>query len=1186
MTFLHDLLADQATAAPDETAAIYGQSSATFGEVQTQADRVAAGLQRLGVRPGDRVGLHLSRSLNLLPAVFGLLRSGAVCVPVDPEDPAERRTGILEFSRARYLLTERALLATPCPAGVQQIAVEDLLEIPADSAAERAAHSATDVPLEDDAPAFVFYTSGSTGVPKGVMLSHRALLSGQRWLQATFPLECGDRQLLRTTLSITNLVREVFWPMLSGGAVVIVPPGGHKDPDQLVDIIDRYRVTTMMVVPALLAGMLDNPVLAANTSLKYVFCSSDVMPGSLPAAFFATGHPARLFNVYGLTEALYCSYWECLPGTEYEGFVPVGNPAELTPHVLDDQLRAVPAGQTGELCLSGVGIADGYDRLPELMAAKFAATSWGRVFRTGDLARRADDGRLELLGRMDDQVKIAGYRVELGEVQARLLEVPGVDGAVVAGRRDTAGHQRLMAYLTCPQRPPTAAQIRAHLAGRLPEYMIPAAFTVIDRIPLTHNGKVDRPALADVEGARFELAEEYTAPRTALEAYLCEAWAQTLCLPRVGIHDNFFALGGDSVQGFLISARAHRDGIGLSATQVFATPTIAETAGAIDGLDGSGLDGSGLDGAGLDGAGLDGAGAATTAGRRLLSLPDDDVVAVRERSLDPAGVRAVYPLTEMQKGMLFHSLLDPDSGVYFEQFLYRIDGELDLAAYEQAWRRVVDRHEILRVWIGVRGLAEPLQVVQQRADLQWTQLDWSAHPEAEQATLLEEHLRQDRHRGFPFDRAPLFRLALIRLGPAQFRLVMSYHHLILDAWSLFVLLRDSLELYHSEREVRAPELAPPRTFGDYVAFMEHEDVAAARDYWKQRLAGLCEATVIGRSERLGLSASSQELHAEASLDLGPSLTKRLLEYGKAHQLTLNSLVQGAWAVVVGGMSGRRDVCFGITITHRPVALAGVEDIVGIFINSLPMRVDLDPAQPIGSWLQYVQRTQVAARSHDHYSLPMIQQHSELPSGQPLFESLLIFENFPRGTGWTGRGGIDVRQERYVGWTNYPFAIEAMPQEQLYFQVKYDLAFFDEESVANILDAFREVLEAVAGGGSETLGKLVEAVGHRRAANGHADEGQADQSHGTAFPVRGTARTAQVYRAPSTDDEAVLAEVWRQVLRVDRVDVDTPFLALGGSSLAAMRVVALAQEAGIDLELRSLFTSEGTVSRLAADMAQG
>ncbi|MFD9498283.1 amino acid adenylation domain-containing protein [Streptomyces sp. NPDC060035] len=1160
MSFLHDLLTAQATSAPTHIAALHGDSSTSYAQVEREADRIAAALVAEGVRPGSRVGLHMSRSLALLPALFGVLRAGGVCVPVDPEDPADRRSTILEYSGAELVLTERALLDEPAPDGARALAVEDLLD-------GDAGLLAGTVELAPDALAFIFYTSGSTGTPKGVMLTHRALLSGQKWLQSTFPLQPGDRQLLRTTLSITNLVREVFWPVLSGGAVVIVPPGDHKDPDRLVELINSGGVTTLMVVPALLSGILENPAFAANTSLKYVFCSSDVMPGALPEKYFATGLPARLFNVYGLTEALYSTYWECLPGAVYDGFVPVGHPAELTPQVLDAGLAPVAPGETGELCLAGVGIAEGYDRLPELTAAKFAETAQGRVFRTGDLARQSEDGCLELLGRMDDQVKIAGYRVELGEVEARLLEVPGVTGAVASGLRGAGGHQRLVAHLTCTDEPPTAAAIRAHLTDRLPYYMVPAAFTVIDAIPLTHNGKVDRRSLHELQGAHLDLAEEYTAARNELESYLCTLWSETLELPAVGIHDNFFALGGDSIQGFLISAKANREGISLSATQVFVTPTVAETAAFIEeqrrtrpGLTES----------------------FTPEG---FTLADEDLAAVRASAADLDGIEAVYPLTEMQKGMLFHSLLDPDSGVYFEQFLYAVDGEVDLDAYHQAWQQVVDRHEILRVWIATKGLSEPLQAVQNTAELGWTVLDWSGRTEAEQAELLEGYLDEDRRRGFAYDRAPLFRLTLVRLGATSYKLVMSYHHLILDAWSLFVLLRDSLEIYHSKLEGRLPELRPTRSFGDYVAFLEQEDIAGARDYWMNRLAGFRRPTVIGRSAQLGLSASSQEMHAEARLDLGEELTERLLAFGRANQLTLNSLVQGAWAVVVGGCSGQDDVCFGITITHRPVALAGVEDIVGIFINSLPMRVGLEPEQPIGRWLQQIQRTQVAARSHDHYPLPLIQQRTDLPSGQPLFESLLIFENFPRGTGWSGRGGVNVRQERYVGWTNYPFAIEAMPEEQLFFQVKYDLAFFDAESVDRILGAFRGVLESIADGGTESVGKLAEHIAANRP--GPAAEPLPEGAAARAlFPARGTAATSEIATAPSTEDEIALARIWAQVLQVEQVDIHAAFLALGGSSLAAMRLVALAQAEGFDFELSELFTENGTVHRLAADEADG
>lgn len=1147
--YLHDLLTVQAAENPAGTAASYDDLSVSFEEVERRASLVALSLAESGVRAGTPVGLHMSRSLDLLPAIFGVLRSGAVCVPVDPEDPPDRRATILSSSGTTHVLTERALSAAVHPAGAQVISIEDAL-------AREQGTQGPPAGLAGNSLAFIFYTSGSSGTPKGVMLTHRALLSGQRWLQRTFPLAPGDRQLLRTTLSITNLVREVFWPMLSGSTAVIVPPGGHKDPDQMAELIRQAGVSTLMVVPALLSSMLENPAFASSTSLKYVFCSSDVMPGSLPAKYFATGLPARLFNVYGLTEALYISCWECLPGSVYEGFVPVGYPAELEPRVLDADMRQVPDGEPGELCVGGVGIAEGYHRLPELTAERFASTPQGRVFRTGDMARTAD-GRIDLLGRMDDQIKIAGYRVELGEVEARLQELPGIVGAVASGRREAGGHQRLIAHLSCEGELPTTGAIRASLAGRLPEYMIPSAYLLVDDIPLTHNGKVDRRALLDIVGVPLPQAEDHVAARNETEAYLCGLWADTLSAPQVGVHDNFFALGGDSIQGFLISARANRDGIGLGAAQVFVTPTVAETA------------------AYIERKGIAEAGQASHAPRVSAAVADEQLAAVRRSSADPGAVETAYPLTQMQKGMLFHSLLDPASGVYLEQFLYSVSGDLDADAYHMAWQQVIGRHEILRAWIATRGLDEPMQVVQRTAKLEWTTLDWTDYDHARQNVLLGKHLDDDRRRGFGYGHPPLFRLCLIRLGPAAFKLVMSYHHLILDAWSLFVLLRDSLEIYHAQREDRPPQLEAPGSFRDYVAFLEHEDATAARDYWRDRLAGLNRPTVIGESARLGLSASSRDMHAEGRLDLGEELTARLLSYGRASQLTLNSLVQGAWAMVVAGLSGQEDVCFGITITHRPVGLANVENIVGIFINTLPMRVQVDRSQPIGRWLNKVQLTQVAARSHDHYPLPLIQQRTDLPGGQPLFESLLIFENFPRGSTWTGRGGVQVEQERYIGWTNYPFAIEAMPGDNLFFQVKYDLAFFSPESVDRILAAFRDVLASIADGGKESVGKIIAHIVPSQ------PTAQAGQSAEAGFPARSSARQETVATAPSTDDEAALARVWATVLGLDQVDVRVPFLAAGGSSLAGMSLVNLAQEAGFDIALGDLFTADGTVEHLAS-----
>lgn len=1120
MPVLHELLSAQAVRDEAGIASLCEGQTLTFGQAEVHANRIAAGLAARGIALGSRVGLHLSRSLHLMPALVGLLRAGGVCVPVDPEDPAERRTVILEFARTDLVLTERALLTAAYPPGTLVVAVEDLLAEKADF---------TPVAVGGDALAFVFYTSGSTGVPKGVMLTHQALVSGQYWLQDTFDLKPGERHLLRTTLSITNLVREVFWPLLHGGTAVVVPPGDHKDPDRLVEIINATGVCNLLVVPALIAGMLQNPAFAANTSLRYVFCSSDVMPGALAEEFFATGPGARLFNMYGLTEALYASNFECLPGVTYDGFVPIGHAAELTPLILDDMLRPVPDGETGELCLTGTGMASGYDRLPELTTAKFAYTPAGRVFRTGDLARRTADGGFELHGRMDDQVKVSGYRVELGEVEARLKTFPGITGAVVSGRRGAGGHQRLIAHLTCSGPAPTAADLRAHVARHLPAYMVPAAFTVVDAIPLTHNGKVDRRALAGQDGHLIHLAETHQEPRTDLERYLCGLWADVLDLARVGVHDDFLALGGDSIQGFLIAAKANAKGIGLSSTQFFATPTVAETAAFVESRRRALSDGQ-----------------AVAAVEPV--VPYGALAVVRRRAADPDGITKLFPLTDMQKGMLFHCQLDPEAGVYVEQLLYTLDGDLDTDAFHRAWLHVARRHEILRTWITTQGLADPLHAVQDDAQPQWTVLDWTGQDCVTQETMMSEWLEADQRRGFDLEQAPLFRVALIRTSAARHRFVMTYHHLVLDIWSLFVLLRDAVEIYRADRENTTPTLPAPRPYSDYVAFVLHQDTADSRAYWTERLADFQGPTIIGRTARPDLSASDRDLHAGATYGFGPEATSRLLTYGRDQRLTVNSMIQASWATVLAALSRSGDVCFGTTITHRPVALAGIEDMAGIFVNILPLR------------LRHVQDTQLEAHAHEKYPLPLIQEHPDLPSGHLLFESLLVFENIPHGIGWAGNGGLTVEQGPNRGWTNYPLTIGVSAQDELLFRVEYDRAHFDRETVDRAMRSFLAALHSIADGTPQSLGTLLNSIDP------------------TAASVGRPTTTA------ATPDESDLARIWTSVLGTARLDTHTSFLDLGGSSLAALRVRALAQEEGFTFTLRDLFSAAGTIHRLAAGRA--
>jgi amino acid adenylation domain-containing protein len=583
---LHRLVEGRAGRSPDAVAFTCGDEHLTYAALDARATRLARRLAAAGVRPGDTVGLYLERSLALPVALLGTLKAGAACLPLDPEDPPDRIAAIRTDARPVALLTDRGRAPEAGPA-VPVLDPDGDGPPPTDRRpADRSADGRRGTPgaTDPDAPAFVFYTSGSTGRPKGVVLSHRTCCIGQRWLQSAFGGSPADVHLLRTSISVTNLVREAFWPCLGGGRSVIARPGGHKDVPYLARLIAEQQVTLLLAVPTMLEAFLETPGFAGCASLRLVFSSSDLMAADLPRRYFTSGPPSAFGNLYGLTEALYVAYWDCR-NENPRPVVPIGrSAADVRVYLLDRRLQPVPVGVPGELFIGGEGVASGYLNRPELTAEKFvpdpfAPTPGACCYRTGDLARYRANGDVELLGRLDHQAKVRGYRVELGEVEATLARHPGLKEVVALVREVAPGDRRLVAYVVASgDRAPDVSELHRFVRDRLPEYMIPSAFVVLPALPLTHNGKVDRKALPAPDQVRPELAEAYVPPRNRTETVLAGLWGETLGLDRVGVNDNFFELGGDSIQAIRISSRAATVGLEVAPNQFFETPTVAEIA--------------------------------------------------------------------------------------------------------------------------------------------------------------------------------------------------------------------------------------------------------------------------------------------------------------------------------------------------------------------------------------------------------------------------------------------------------------------------------------------------------------------------------------------------------------------------------------------------------------------------------
>ncbi|MFF7593355.1 amino acid adenylation domain-containing protein [Kitasatospora purpeofusca] len=579
---LPGLFGAQVARAPGATAVVFEGVEVSYGELDARANRLARLLVGRGVGPESVVGVCLERGVDLVVALLAVLKAGGAYLPVDPELPADR-IGIMVTDAGAGLVVTAGSVASLLPEGVS-VVVLDAPEVVGALAGESV--SAPEVVVLPGHPAYVIFTSGSTGRPKGVVVPHAGIVNRLAWMQREYGLTGADRVLQKTPFGFDVSVWEFFWPLLEGATLVVARPGGHRDPAYLATVIRAERVTTLHFVPSMLEAFLMEPTAAGCTGLRQVICSGEALPPRTQQRFFDTlGTGVGLHNLYGPTEAsVDVTAWQCRPG-EDSGTVPIGAPiANTRTYVLDAALKPVPVGVGGELYLAGAQLARGYAGRPALTAERFTASPFGgpgeRLYRTGDIARWRIDGTLEYLGRADDQVKIRGLRVEPGEIATVLAGHPSVAQTAVVAREDTPGDKRLVAYLV-PESDVDVDElpfsVRKFAEQGLPEYMVPAALVVLDALPVTANGKLDRRALpAPDYGAAAGTGRE---PENERERILCRAFAEVLGLESVGVDDDFFALGGHSLLVVRLAARVRAElGVEVTVRLMFKAPTVARLA--------------------------------------------------------------------------------------------------------------------------------------------------------------------------------------------------------------------------------------------------------------------------------------------------------------------------------------------------------------------------------------------------------------------------------------------------------------------------------------------------------------------------------------------------------------------------------------------------------------------------------
>lgn len=1063
----------QAENYPDRIALSFNGREVRYDELNCESNQMAHLLGQIGVGKDDIVVILMERCVEAYTGMLGILKAGAAYLVIDPAYPTERIQYILKDSSPVCVLTKARYLPRAEDASKRFLVLVDKLR-PFQKAKKRSGQvfdlqdisgaPSTNLPVINSGSdlAYVIYTSGSTGNPKGVMIEHRSVVNLVNWATETFNITHHSRIAQSYSITFDASVQEIWTAFTSGSTLYPVSEEIRINPHRFLLWLKENAISYWDTVPTLWYQIAD--YVRSNfrgekwlfPDLEVLVLGGEALHGEALQTWMDCVEPThRIFNVYGPTEAtVSATYYSVSSDDNRYKIVPIGRSLpNLEVSVLDEELRPCPPNVKGEICIAGIALARGYLNRPELTESTFIIDerSGQRLYKTGDLGIPLPDGNIEFVGRKDEQVKIRGYRIELAEIEATLNDCPGVDHIVVGTvENEETKNKKLVAYYRASDKELTGDQIRAYVKEKLPAYMIPHHFVSMSVFPLTSSGKIDKKALAQIPISDASPRENaYQPPTTKTEKLLAKVWKEVLNIENIGINDDFFAFGGDSILSIIIRHRCEQEGISLQAVDILQHPTIGQLAHYIE-----------------THTQLNRPIASpklTLAGHVAQPIQDQVLISLspEQQKLLPPNTEQVLPLRGIQKIILDQS--SRYTRINQEQVILECEGTLDLVAFEEAINLLISRHEALRMIFRTDIMPEPIQIILSDANYQVVFHDLTVPNPALPVDVsrisseeLDNYIRQvaeeEFERRLSLAQAPLFKFLIYKRDEKRFDIVWTRHYIIMDGWSTANFVKELGLAYSSLVAKRVPRLPSLKSnFSDIVKRYPHQAIEQASRFWKSELSNMTFLELPKETQnKPGWFVKSQ------SFSLDYEQTEKLKMFAKAHGMTINTICLSAYYLMLKQVSKLDDLTSGVVVSGRTNSAVDIVNVIGSLINIVPLRIKMERLEPMESLVQIVKEKLLQALRYSDLDVLQIANIAS-PNGRQLpFETVFVFENYPSpvkpGLGYFQTFQITGMIEKEN--TGYPLVVVAyFEDETLHFSFEYASHLFTEETMRNWSNIF-------------------------------------------------------------------------------------------------------------------------------------